>query len=208
MQPSTYTPSSHDELIGPAGPHLGLVQEQAVQLNESGGPSRIILHGLPGVGKSRCADILAKALCNHPVYLESINGRNVTSDIIREWMRAVMFRPIGGHFSVKLINEIDTMTPSAKDIMNDYLDNLPKWTAIIGTTNHNLSDIKERFETRFQQFAVDAPTTEELSQWLRKKWKLHSNVANAIAVGSGGNIRAALLDTQSYLDVNTIPEAK
>ena len=200
LQPSTFTPGSHAELIGPAAEVARIFHQKSKQLNETGGPARIIIHGPPGVGKSRIADMLAQSLVSHSVFLEKINGRNVSAETIREWQRAAMFRPIPGQFVVKLINEIDTATVVAKDIFNDFLDDMPPWTAIIGTTNRHTNDIAERFETRFQQFGVKAPDTETLAEWLKKKWKLPQAMANAIAVGSGGNIRAALLDTQSYND--------
>ena len=56
-------------------------------------------------------------------------------------------------------------------------------------------------QTRLQQFKVTAPATEEISRLL-SKWKLTKQFLNEIAVGCGGNVRAALLDAQSILDAN------
>ncbi|MGN6643566.1 MAG: hypothetical protein ACTHKU_11270, partial [Verrucomicrobiota bacterium] len=72
-------------------------------------------------------------------------------------------------------------------------------TAFIGTSNLDLNLLVARFQTRLQQFKVSAPDTDSITGFLTK-WKLPKHIISEIAVGSGGNVRAALLDAQSILD--------
>lgn len=198
-QPGSYVPLSPSEFIGSAAAVGRTLSAKAISLLKTGDPARLILHGVPGTGKSRLAEMFARHVSSHAIYLEKVNGRNVTSEVVRRWQDALHYKPLSGGYVVKLINEIDACTPSAKDILNDYLDDLPRWFAVVGTSNAHLPTIVERFETRFQQFHVEAPDTDQLVRFL-KRWKLPLQTLRQIAVGSGGNVRAALLDTQSILD--------
>jgi hypothetical protein len=49
-------------------------------------------------------------------------------------------------------------------------------------------------------FKLTPPTTEELAAFLAAQWAVPQVTANQIAVGSGGCVRAALADLESYLD--------
>ena len=55
--------------------------------------------------------------------------------------------------------------------------------------------------SEFQQFKVEPPTTEEIADFLRKNWGFGKEQAMEIAVGAAGNVRCALMDAQSVLDV-------
>jgi hypothetical protein len=60
--------------------------------------------------------------------------------------------------------------------------------------------LTERFHTRFQAIKLLPPTTEELTSFLCQRWPISRQAAAQIAVGSGGCVRAALADLESYLD--------
>jgi hypothetical protein len=81
-----------------------------------------------------------------------------------------------------------------------YLDRLPPGRAFLGTSNLQLDLLTERFQTRFQAIKLLPPTTEELAAFLSTHWPVHAFTASQIAVGSGGCVRAALADLESYLD--------
>jgi hypothetical protein len=73
----------------------------------------------------------------------------------------------------------------------------------IGTSNLQLSALVARFQTRLQQFKVEPPDTDSILSFLRQ-WPLKEFQARQAAVGCAGNVRAALLDAQSFLDAAAI----
>ena len=107
-----------------------------------------------------------------------------------------------GVYSVKIINEMDRCTRDAQDLLLSYLDRLPPGRAVIGTSNLQLDLLTERFQTRFQSIKLTAPSTEELADLLQQHWPVDEATALRIAVGSGGCVRAALADLESWLDIN------
>jgi replication-associated recombination protein RarA len=200
MNPSNYHPTTPEEFIGQANAVAQLLQRKAnTALSGGDGPVKLLLYGASGVGKTRLAEMLAKRIAPHKIFIESTNGRNVTIDVVRNWMQAAAYRPQG--WTVKIVNELDTAPAAAQDLLLTYLDEMREGHAFIGTSNMQLNLLQERFQTRLQQLPVQAPDTETIVQFLRSKWKeIQADVAAQIAVGSGGNVRAALMDAQSYLD--------
>jgi hypothetical protein len=74
---------------------------------------------------------------------------------------------------------------------------------VIGTSNLQLDLLTERFQTRFQSIKLNAPSTEEIAGLLQQHWPVDEAVALRIAVGSGGCVRAALADLESWLDIHS-----
>ena len=58
-----------------------------------------------------------------------------------------------------------------------------------------------QLQTRFQSIKIATPTTEELAEFLCAHWRVPRDVAARVAVGSGGCVRAALADLETWLDV-------
>jgi HD-like signal output (HDOD) protein len=61
--------------------------------------------------------------------------------------------------------------------------------------------LTERFQTRFQTWKIAAPQQEEIAAWLVRRWKAPRKLAEQIAFGCGGCVRAALADLESALDL-------
>jgi hypothetical protein len=101
---------------------------------------------------------------------------------------------------VKVVNELDRCSREAQDLLLTYLDRLPPGRAFLGTSNLQLDLLTERFQTRFQAIKLLPPTTEELATFLAARWPVPVSTATQIAVGSGGCVRAALADLESWLD--------
>lgn len=163
---------------------------------------RVLIYGPPGTGKSRIAEVVAGQL-SVGADIERINGRNLNGDVARRWLNELAYVPMFG-WRVKLVNEVDLATNVAQDLLLDWLDQLAALpncnTAIVASTNLKHDSLTERFESRFQRVKVDCPSTDEITDMLVTRWGISRAHAARIAVGSGGNVRAALMDTQSYLD--------
>ncbi|MFQ3578381.1 MAG: hypothetical protein SNJ52_05155, partial [Verrucomicrobiia bacterium] len=132
--------------------------------------------------------------------VEEFNGKMVLIDTVKGWMTGLAYGNLFSPWSVRIINELDRCSRDAQDLLLTYLDKLPDGRAVIGTSNLQLDLLTERFQTRFQAIKLLPPTTEELAEFLSRRWLIPSAVAMRIAVGSGGCVRAALADLENYFD--------
>lgn len=196
--PSTYTPRAPSDFIGPAAKLATMLARKAENARANGQPIRILLHGDPGMGKTALANMLAGMLSNHPTQIERVNGQDVGIQLVRQWHASFPYLHLGGGYRVIIVNEVDTVTPAAQDLLLSILDELPSHWAFIGTMNLTCGQIKQRFQTRFQQFGVFPPSADEIAALL-ERFGLNGQ-SQAIARACKGNVRAALLDAQSVLD--------
>jgi replication-associated recombination protein RarA len=203
IHPESYVPKSPSEFIGPAHELATILKGKAARLAKEGGNAKLLLYGPPGVGKSRLALLFAANLTSHPVQVEIVNGRSVSVWLVDKWLDDARSLAAFGEWTVKIIDELDTCPPAAQDLLLTYLDRMAPQTAFIGTSNLDLNSLVERFHTRLQQFKVGCPDTEVINSFLTK-WKLRRDDINRISVGCGGNVRAALLDAQSFMDKEAV----
>jgi DNA polymerase III delta prime subunit len=144
--------------------------------------------------------MVADVLAGIRFSVEEYNGKLVTVETVKQWMGNLGATSLFGVYSVKIINEMDRCTRDAQDLLLSYLDRLPPGRAVIGTSNLQLDLLTERFQTRFQSIKLAAPSTEDIADLLRRHWPVDQGTALRIAVGSGGCVRAALADLESWLD--------
>ena len=199
--PMNWRPQTADDLIGQAGVVARAQCRKAERLTaEAGSTMKLLLYGPPGVGKTSVVELVALQLAGTPLAIEDYNGREVTVDVVRQWMTQLPYGSLFGAWSVKIVNELDRCSREAQDLLLTYLDRLPPGRAFLGTSNLQLDLLTERFQTRFQAIKLLPPTTEELAAFLAARWPVPTATANQIAVGSGGCVRAALANLESWLD--------
>ncbi len=200
--PTEFKATCFEDLIGPAAA-LGRVLQSKIARTKSS-PTAILktmLYGAPGVGKTELARLLAIALAGDRLAIEEVSGLQVNVDMVKHWLGSLGMGGLFGDWQVKVVHEMDRIPTAAQDLLLQYLDLLPAKCAFIGTSNLQLDLLQERFQTRMQTWKVEGPSTEEIMDFLTARWNISRTIAGQIAVGCGGNVRAALLDTESHLDV-------
>lgn len=202
-EPMAFRPAGAGDLIGQPAHVAGALLRKARRLRNSPTSNlRVLLYGPPGVGKTTIAELVARDLtAGQSLCVEEANGKMVSAEVVRLWMASLAHAGnLFGDWSVILVNEVDRASRDAQDLLLSYLDKMPAGRAFLATSNLDLSALTDRFQSRFQAIRLETPTTDEIASFLRARWRVPSEVAARIAVGSGGNVRAALLDLQTFLD--------
>lgn len=200
MMPQTYIPKSPDQFIGPANKVARLLEQKATGLIAASATLKLLLVGNPGCGKTRLAEFMASKLAAMHCDVQSFNGRNVNADVVRQWTQDSRY--IASRYQVIIVNEIDTVTVAAQDLMLSYLDGLGGRRAVIGTSNMNLVELTPRFQSRFQQIQVKSPTLADIETLLHSFGL--NGASKAIAEKCNGDVRAALNDAQTVLDAQLL----
>ena len=202
--PTQYKPQSFEDLIGPAGKAGRLAKVTLTKAAQYRQPVKEIFYGSPGSGKSELARLLSFALGKNNLAIRNMSGLLVTIDTVRDWINALSMGGLFGDYQVTVVQELDRMPAAARDLLLDFLDRLPSGHAFIGTSNMAIDDLTERFQSRFQATKILGPTSDEISAFLNRHWpEIPKAMANQLAIGSGGNVRAALNDAEKYLDAVT-----
>lgn len=134
--------------------------------------SAFIFEGGTGTGKTSAAIALARDLgveVDQPQLggLYQIPSGEQTGETVRALAQSLALSPMmGSGWKVAIINEADYMSPSAAQIWLDVLENLPRKTVVIFTTNH-AGKLPSRFRDRCttyhfeSSFLILRPTLEE-----------------------------------------------
>jgi DNA polymerase III delta prime subunit len=193
------------DFIGKTG-LIGQVLQTKVPRIKSGGTDalerRLLFTGPAGVGKSELAKVLALQISGHPLNVERRIGSTVSVEVVRDWQRSAPYRPLIGDMSVRLINEIDTIPAAALVELREYLDELPPSVVFIATTNKAVKDLQEQLQSRFQFWKFDPVQSAVIADLLIRRFpELPQATLRDIAAKASGNVRAALEDAASEMDV-------
>jgi replication-associated recombination protein RarA len=160
---------------------------------------KLLISGAPGIGKTSLVTLVAGALVSHPAAIEDMNGREVGLDTAREWICGLGYGSLFGPWTVKVVNELDRCSKDAQDLLLTCLDRMPAGHAFLGTTNLDIGNLTERFQTRFQSIRLQPPANEALAQFLARRWGAPIRITRKIAEGANGNVRAAMGDLEVWL---------
>ena len=190
-------PKTSEDLIGKAKRISKLYCSKIESGDEN--PIRLLFYGDPGIGKSTVCKIIASKLVSNMNMVRHVSAAQVTAEMIREWMNDLAY--IRQEWSVYWIEEVDAVNPVVEVLMLQFLDQLPKKTAVLLTSNAKMSGITTRFSSRTQAIKFDKPNIKEVSAFLIKHWKQLGAEAEKIAESNNGDVRSSLNDAQLSLDI-------
>jgi hypothetical protein len=128
-----------------------------------------------------------------------VNGREVSLDVVRDWLRGLPYRCLFGGWTVKVVNEFDRCSRDARDLLLTVLDRMPPGHAFLATTNLDIGNLTERLQTRFLPVRLHPPDNEVLAAFLARRWGVPIRITRRIAAGAQGNVRAAMGDLEVWM---------
>ncbi len=201
IPPTCFVPSCAADFVGQAGKVAEVLMRKAERLRVNPDqPLKLLISGAPGIGKTSLVNLIARTLASHPASIEDVNGKEVGLQLAREWTRSVGYGSLFGSWSVKVVNELDRCSKDAQDMLLTYLDRMQPGHAFLGTTNLDIGNLTERFQTRFQSVRLQPPDNEALAAFLARRWGAPISTTQMIAEGAAGNVRAAMADLEMWLE--------
>lgn len=176
--------------------------EKVVRLSKNNGNASIkmLLNGKPGLGKSLIAVYLRQLLGCDQWSTEKLNGTQVKMEVIEEIARRLHYKSLFSTYRMLWIDEADEIPRAAQVRFLTLLDDLPSGVAVVCTSNCQLKDFENRFQTRFQVFELAPPPVDDVENLiLRLAPDVGRSDAKSIAAFACGNVRQALLDAQGVL---------
>ena len=168
-------PSQPSELIGSQIQKTASALWQSaddVLSGEDDYPLAIVLTGAPGIGKTTLANMLALKLTGSNFAVTTENGKEVGVDRVRHFMEHMhdSLLWVNGH-QCWIINEGDNITEAGQVAFLSLLDACPSNYHIILTSNEDLDNWSERFQTRFEVYNIDSPDDDEIAEGLEARLK-------------------------------------
>lgn len=163
--------------------------------------------GNPGLGKTSLALALAAEItgeCIEKLWrkqgfnVEQVNGQSLTVEVVRRWTMDGRYVPLSG-IRVQIVDEIDAGSTAALNEFRTYADGLPSHTLFIATTNKEPEQLQPQLQSRCQLWRFKSVSAEAITALLVSRFSLDADIATAYAIGSSGNVRAALLDAKAHV---------
>jgi replication-associated recombination protein RarA len=200
MLPTEYKPKKLADFIGPARRCAELLDRAIALAKPTGAPIKFLINGKPGVGKSSLAEYFQQQLGVTKWSTRKLNGTEVKCEVVDEMSASMAYKDMFGGYRLIWIDEADKIPSLAQVRILSFLDDLPRYAAVVCTSNCKLSEFEPRFQTRFQPLEIEGPTGEELFEFLKQFLPdTHHATLKGIATFACGNVRAALLDCQNAL---------
>jgi DNA polymerase III delta prime subunit len=120
----------------------------------------IILHGVPGTGKTTAAKMIVQNInCDH-LYLNGSdnNGIDTVRTTIKDFASAASFKPL----KIVILDDCATLTDQAQQGLLNIVETFSKSTRFIFTTNH-LDKLIDALKSRCLSFKIDPPSKKEVA---------------------------------------------
>lgn len=183
-----------------------------------------IFEGGTGTGKTSAAIAFARELgveVDQPQVggLYQIPSGEQTGEMVRDLVRSLSLTPMmGSGWKVVIVNEADYMSQSAAQIWLDVLENLPRRSIVIFTTNH-LGKLPLRFRDRCVTYHFESSfllLRRKLEQFLADVWKAETGrsdvprleVMDLVDEEGSTSFRRLLQSIQPHVLAGTVPQKR
>lgn len=211
----TFQPRSVDDFIGDLVSHkgdnvagcgaralAGHLQNAIAFANAHGRESQcLLLAGRSGLGKSMLAKFLQHLTGCNKWNTTKLNGTELKVEKMQEIAQQLATTNLFGDWRMLWVDEADAIPAVAQVRLLTLLDDLPKGVIVVFTTNENLRNFEDRFQSRFQAFRLDPPAASEIVLLLKRylpEWDVRELFR--IAEFACGNVRQALKDTKGLVE--------
>jgi replication-associated recombination protein RarA len=200
MLPSSYKPKTPDQFIGSARRAAGRLDKLIAASSTDGAPIKVLLLGKPGIGKSALAEYCCSKIGCDRFNTTLLNGTQVKIEEVEAIARSLHYKELFGSYRVLRFEEVDKMSNVAQVRMLTLLDELPPYSAVIATSNCALTELEERFQSRFLVLELQPPPDSEIGDLLLKLAPaLPEPSIRQVMTFACGNVRRALLDADKVM---------
>lgn len=120
----------------------------------------LILHGVPGTGKTTAAKMIVKNLNCDYLYLNGSdnNGIDTVRTSIKTFAQSASFKPL----KIVIFDDCATLTDQAQQGLLNMIESYSKTTRFIFTTNH-LDKLIDALKSRCISFKIDPPSKKDVA---------------------------------------------
>lgn len=194
-------------VVGTGARAMALHLQHAISFAEANGRESqcFLIAGRSGLGKSMLAKFLQHLTRCNKWNTTKLNGTELKVEKMQEIAQQLATTNLFGDWRMLWVDEADAIPQVAQVRLLTLLDDLPKGVIVVFTTNENLRNFEDRFQSRFQAFKIDPPAAHEIVNLLRRYLPDCPDLAT-IAEFAGGNVRQALKDAKGLVESQHQPQ--
>jgi replication-associated recombination protein RarA len=200
-RPLTYRPTTPEQFLGNAREHARFLDKLLALHQADGEPLALLFLGPPGTGKTALTEYLLTRLGCAKFSRRSFSGADVGIDIVQGIASAFhlyaqdLFNP----WRAVQVEEIDAMSNAAQVRMLKLMDDLPRHTVVVGSSNKPLKHFEERFSSRFTILPVEAVPAADIEALALAHWpQIPATTVRNVATLCCGCVRAALRELDEH----------